>query len=167
MRGGRREKVVPGILTLQDGKRSVQFGDSSSLEDSPGTDFKIEIPGYNGYWPTWNAFGPPIRKEPLWTAYEVEGSQVTSYPRPMPTRHDSVQQPSTGSGNSSRYLNPPVCSLMVIDFLSPYYENGPGQRKVEKAYQEINSISQIKHANLVDIYATKVSGFCQQHMCKR
>jgi len=168
MRGGRREKVVPGILSLRDGKRSVQFGDSPGLED-PGaspTDSKIEIPGYSGYWPTWNAFGPPIRKEPLWTAYEVEGSQVNPHSSSKPTRQDSAHQQSTGSGDPSRYPDPPVCSLMVIDFLSPYYENGPGRRKVEKVFQEIGSISRIKHANLVEIYATKAGDLCRSHRRK-
>jgi hypothetical protein len=158
MRGGRREKVVPGILSFRDGKRSVQFGDSPSLEDSPNTDCKIEIPGYSGYWPTWNAFGPPIRKESFWTAYEVEGSQVTiPHSTSKPTGHDSAHQPSIGSGNPSRSPDPPVCSLVVIDFLTPYYENGPGRRKVEKVFEEISTISRIKHANLVEIYATKAS----------
>jgi hypothetical protein len=162
LRGGRRQKLAPGVLTLRDGKRSVQFGDSTSQGDLPDAEHKIEMPGYSGYWPVWIAFGPPIRKEPLWTAYEVEGSQVVSHAdsKPTPKRQDSGYQPSTDGGISSHYVDPPVCSLIVIDFLSSYYESNPGRQKIEKVHEEVRSVSLIKHVNLVQIHATKASGIC-------
>jgi hypothetical protein len=154
-RGGRRSKNVPGLLATHQGKRFVRFDDAAPREASA----RVIVPGFPGEWPTWLAFGPPSRKEPLWTSYDVEGCQTEVHSTTTGARQDSTQQRPTSGSQTPYPFDAPVCCLIAVDFAQAYYDTPPGRKKIEKVHEELLKLSAIRHPNVSAILASKVRSF--------
>jgi hypothetical protein len=151
IQGGRRSP--PGTLIPRNGKRIVSFEPDD--EEFAG----LNIPGHPGIWNTWVAFGPPDRRERLWTVYDVEGSQDDGVATPSEGQLTPTIKKSMSASLlfANPKLAPPVCSLLVIDFAQPYYLSPSGKKKIEQLLAEIRNVIRITHRNLVSVYAVKVN----------
>lgn len=144
----RKGRNPSGRLEYKDGQRVVTFSEGVDSFDP------VTLPGFPGTWSTWRAFGPPIKQDPLWVVYDVEGCQKLSEESLSSVGQNYVSAPQA---NRSIAVDPPVCSLIVVDFAQAYYTTPPGQRKIEALLEEIRQVAAIRHQHIFPIFASKAS----------
>lgn len=149
--GGALGKVTPGLLVAREGSRSITFDLSEFGNNSSSNSSKIDqtrkgaLPSQS----TWVAYGPPCKADPLWTCYDVEAANDVSHLLPT---YDTVLNPDL-----KNFDRPHIASLLVIDFMHPYYRTSAGQLKIKSLINDVAKVRRISHKNLSRVLACKVS----------